>query len=65
MAYKVQLEDRKNDELQVQSKKKVLAFHTFSDTEKSDDDEDEENSESFWSKVSLILHVLIVIKQVI
>ena len=28
MAYEVQLEDRKNDELQLQSKKKVLAFHT-------------------------------------
>ena len=40
MAYEVQLEDRKNDE-QLQSKKKVSAFHTSSDMDKSDDDEEE------------------------
>ena len=41
MAYVVQLEDRKNDEHQFQSKKKVLAFHTSSDLDNSDDDEEE------------------------
>ena len=41
MAYEVQLEDRKKDEQQLQSKKKVLAFHASSDTDNSDDDEKE------------------------
>ena len=41
MAYEVQLEDRKNDKIQFQSKKKVLAFHTSSDMKNSDDDEEE------------------------
>ena len=41
MAYEVQLEDQKNDELQLQSKKKVLAFYTSSDMDNSDDDEEE------------------------
>jgi len=41
MAYEVQLEDRKKDEQQLQSKKQVLAYHTFSDLDSSDDDEDE------------------------
>jgi len=36
----VQLEVRKKDE-QLQSKKKVLAFHTSSDMDNSDDDEEE------------------------
>jgi len=40
IAYEVQLEDRKNDENQLQSKKKVLAFHASSDTDNSDDDEE-------------------------
>ena len=40
MAYEVQLEDRKKDE-QLQSKKKVLTFHTSSDIDNSDDDEKE------------------------
>ena len=40
MAFEVQLEDRKNDEHQLQSKKKVLAFHTSSDMNNSDDDEE-------------------------
>ena len=48
--YEVQLEDRKKDEQQPQSKKKVLAFHTSSDMDNSDDDKEEmtmfqENSE--------------------
>ena len=37
MAYEVQLEDRKKDEQQLQSKKKVLAFHTSLDMDNSDD----------------------------
>ena len=41
MVYKVQLEDRKKDEQQLQSTKKVLAFHTSSDMNNSDDDEEE------------------------
>ena len=41
MAYEVQLEERKKDEQQLQSKKQVLAYHTFSDLDSSDDDEDE------------------------
>ena len=41
MAYEVQLEDRKKDEHQLQSKKKVLAFHTSSDMDNLDDDEKE------------------------
>ena len=36
MAYEVQLEDRKKDEQQPLSKKKVLAFHASSDTDNSD-----------------------------
>jgi len=38
MAYKVQLQDRKKDELQ--PKKKVLAFKASLETEDSDDEED-------------------------
>ena len=38
IAYEVQLEDRKKDEQQLQSKKKVLAFHISSDLDNSDDD---------------------------
>ena len=41
MAYEVQLEDRKKDELQSLSKKKELAFHASSDTDNSDNDEEE------------------------
>ena len=41
MAYEVQLEDRKKDEQQLQSKKKILAFLTSSDIEDLDDDEEE------------------------
>ena len=41
MAYEVQLEDRKKDEQQLQSKKKVLAFHISSDLDNSDDNEEE------------------------
>ena len=41
MAYEVQLEERKKDEQQHLSKKNVLAFHTFSDMDNSDDDEEE------------------------
>ena len=41
MAYEVQLEDRKNDDLQLQSRKKVLAFHTSPDMYNSDDEEEE------------------------
>ena len=41
MEYEVQIEDRKKDEQQLQSKKKVHAFHTSSDLDKSDDDEEE------------------------
>ena len=41
MAYEMQLEDRKKDEQQLQSKKKVLAFHITSDMDNSDDDEEE------------------------
>ena len=41
MAYEVQLEDRKKDEQQLQSKKKVLVFHTSSDLDNLDEDEDE------------------------
>ena len=51
MTYEVQLEDRKKDEQQLQSKKKVLAFHTSSDMDNSDDDKrrwrcSQENSKS-------------------
>ena len=41
MAYEVQLEERKKDEQQLPSKKKVLAFHASSDTDNSDEDEEE------------------------
>jgi len=41
MAYEVQLEERKKDEQQPLSKKKVLAFHTSSDMDNSDDGEEE------------------------
>ena len=41
MAYEVQLEERKKDEQQLLSKNKVLAFHTSSDMDNSDDDEEE------------------------
>ena len=41
IAYEVQIEDRKKDEQQLQSKKKVLSFHTSSDLYNSDDDEEE------------------------
>ena len=41
MAYEVQLEDRKKNEQQPFSKKKEFAFHAFSDTDNSDDDEEE------------------------
>ena len=41
MACEVQLEDRKDDELQLQSKKKVLTFHTSSDMKNSDNDKEE------------------------
>ena len=37
----MQLEDRKNDELQLLLKKKVLAFHTSSDMDNLDDDDEE------------------------
>ena len=41
MAHEVLLEDRKKDGQQLRSKKKVLAFHTFSYMDNSDDDEEE------------------------
>jgi len=41
MAYEVQLEGRKKDEQQSQSKKKVLTFHISSDMDNLDDDEEE------------------------
>ena len=41
MAYEVQLEDRKMDEQQSLSKMKELAFHTSSDTDNSDNNEEE------------------------
>jgi len=41
MAYEVQLEERKKNEQQSLSKYKVLAFHTSSDMDNSDDDEEE------------------------
>jgi len=41
MTYEVQLEDRKKDGQQFQSKKKVLAFHASSDMDNSDDNEEE------------------------
>ena len=70
MAYEVQLEDRKKDEQQLQSKKKVLAFHISSNLDNSNDDEEE--MEMFSRKFRKFLKqgkfnptILIVIKQVI
>ena len=40
MAYEIQLKEQKKDEQQPLSKKKVLAFHTSSDMDNSDDEEE-------------------------
>ena len=54
MTYEIQLEDRKKDDQQPFSKKKELAFHTFSDMDNSDDDEEDGNA---FKKIQKVLDV--------